>query len=434
MPAPDASLRVIATWCLRYAPLVSLDPPDGLWIDITGCAHLFGSESALLADLAARLSAAGLAARVAIAGTPGAAHALARFGVGRDIIVPADGLAAALAPLPPAALRLPEEAAALVARLGITSIAALSALPRGPLARRFGAATLSRLDQALGRAPEPISPLASPVPLAAHRAFTEPLLSAEALAAAIGTLSSALCQTLERKGLGARRLDLFFERIDRVVMAVRIGTVRPSRNALHLSKLLLQHLEEVDPGPGIAAMRLAARLAEPIAAGATPAVFSSDAGKPDLSMLLDRLANRFGPARLYRALPLESDVPERSVRRRTVCCHLPPLAPSGGKTWPPHLPRPSRLLSPPEPVSALALLPDHPPAQFVWRGKRHRLTAADGPERIFGEWWKSDSETFAVRDYFRVEDEQGRRFWLYRRGDGANPATGDGSWFLHGFF
>ncbi|MGH7159825.1 MAG: DUF6504 family protein, partial [Acetobacteraceae bacterium] len=225
-----------------------------------------------------------------------------------------------------------------------------------------------------------------------------------------------------------RRLDLFFERTDRIVTAIRIGTVRPSRHAGHLSKLLLQHLEEVDPGPGVEAMRLAASLAEPIAPGETKAVFAGEAEKPDLAMLLDRLANRFGPARLYRILPVESDVPERAVR------HLPPLAPSTGKTWPPRLPRPSRLLSPPEPVSALALLPDHPPARFVWRGRRHRLAAGDGPERIFGEWWKRDSESFAVRDYFRVEDEQGRRFWLYRRGDGADPKTGDGRWFLHGFF
>ncbi|MGH7122637.1 MAG: DUF6504 family protein [Acetobacteraceae bacterium] len=437
-PAPEASLRALATWCLRYAPLVALDPPDGLWIDISGCAHLFGNESALLADLLARLAAAGLTARAAIAETPGAAHALARFSTTREAIAPAGSLATILAPLPPAALRLPEEAAALAARLGITSVAALAALPRGPLARRFGAATLHRLDQALGRAPEPISPLPPPAALAAHLAFPEPLLSAEALSAAIGRLASALSAMLERKGLGARQLDLFCERIDRAVIAVRIGTVRPSRNAPHLAKLLLQHLEEVDPGPGVEAMRLHARLAEPIATGATVtafsgaafpgAVFSGEAGNPDLSMLLDRLANRFGPACLYRVQPLESDVPERAVR------HLPPLAPSRGKTWPLRLPRPSRLLSPPEPVSALALLPDSPPARFVWRGERHRLTAGDGPERIFGEWWKRDSETLAVRDYFRVEDEQGRRFWLYRRGDGADPKTGDGGWFLHGFF
>ncbi|MGH7082253.1 MAG: DUF6504 family protein [Acetobacteraceae bacterium] len=426
-PAPEAALRGIAAWCLRYAPLVALDPPDGIWIDITGSAHLFGGESALLAALRARLEAAGLAARVAIADTPGAAHALARFGEKEEIIAPAGDLAA-LAPLPPAALGLPEDAARLARRLGITSIAALAALPRGPLARRFGAATLERLDQVLGRAAVPISPLAPPDEPAARLAFAEPLLSAEALAAATARLSAALCRTLERKGLGARRLDLFFERTDRIVTAIRIGTVRPSRHAGHLSKLLLQHLEEVDPGPGVEAMRLAASLAEPIAPGETKAVFAGEAEKPDLAMLLDRLANRFGPARLYRILPVESDVPERAVR------HLPPLAPSTGKTWPPRLPRPSRLLSPPEPVSALALLPDHPPAQFVWRGRRHRLAAGDGPERIFGEWWKRDSESFAVRDYFRVEDEQGRRFWLYRRGDGADPKTGDGRWFLHGFF
>jgi protein ImuB len=427
--AEEKTLRRLAAWCLRYAPLAAIDLPDGLWIDAAGCTHLFDGETAVLADIRARLAAAGFSARASIADTPGAAHALARHGKAETILVPPGGQAAALAPLPPASLRLPEEAAALLTRLGITRIDALAAMPRGPLTRRFGAATLHRLDQALGRAPEPITPLPPPGMPAARMAFSEPLVTTEAFFHVISELAEKLCQQLERSGKGARRLDLLFERIDGVIVGLRIGTARPSRDARHLARLLQERLEEVDPGLGVEAMRLQVPLAEQLGPEQTAAALAGEGGeKPDLAVLVDRLANCLGSARLYRAAPVESDVPERSVGR------VLPLAPVCGKTWPLLLPRPARLLSRPEPVRATALLPDHPPVQFVWRGRRHRLAAGDGPERVFGEWWRNDTETFAVRDYFRVEDESGRRYWLFRRGDGADPATGDRSWFLHGFF
>ncbi len=432
--AEEKTLRRLAAWCLHYAPLAAVDPPDGLWIDAAGTAHLCGGEAAMLADLRARLARAGFAAQVAIADTPGAAHALARFGGAETNVVPPGGQEAALAMLPPAALRLSVDAAALLARLGITRIAALAAMPRGPLARRFGASVLNRLEQALGRVAEPITPLSPPAMPAARLAFAEPIASPEALSHAIVRLAEELCRQLERSGKGARRLELFFARIDGVGAAVRVGTARPARDAHHLARLLVEQLEKIDPGLGVEAMRLQAPLAEPLApeqmqvGQMRAALAGQEEEEADLSPLVDRLANRLGPARIYRALPVESDVPERSVRR------VAPLAPASGKTWPPLLPRPARLLRRPEPVSAVALLPDHPPAQFVWRGRRHRLAAGDGPERVFGEWWRNDAETFAVRDYFRVEDEDGRRYWLFRRGDGADPATGDGGWFLHGFF
>jgi protein ImuB len=427
--AEEKTLRRLAAWGLRYAPLSAIDPPDGLWIDAAGATHLFAGEAAMLADILARLAAAGFSARAAIADTPGAAHALARHGQAEATVVPSGNQGAALASLPPASLRLPEAAAALLARLGITRIDTLAAMPRGPLARRFGAATLHRLDQALGRAPEPITPLPPSGMPAERMAFAEPLVTAEAFSHVIAELAEKLCRRLERSGTGARRLDLLFERIDGAIMAVRIGAARPSRDPRHLARLLAERLEEVDPGLGVEVMRLQVPLAEPLVPAQTAAALAGEGDeKPDLAMLVDRLANRLGATRLYRVVPVESDVPERSVGR------VPPLAPAGGKAWPPFLPRPARLLSRPEPVRATALLPDHPPVQFVWRGRRHRLAAGDGPERVFGEWWRNDTETFAVRDYFRVEDENGSRFWLFRRGDGTDPATGDRSWFLHGFF
>jgi protein ImuB len=188
----------------------------------------------------------------------------------------------------------------------------------------------------------------------------------------------------------------------------------------------------VDPGPGVEAMRLTLPLVEPFAQTQTAmsqaGTLLEDEAPPDLSVLLDRLVNRLGAERVYRVAPVESDVPERSVRR------IPPLAPPTRRTWQADLPRPARLLSPPQPVRALAPLPDHPPVAFTWRRKRFRVRRADGPERIHGEWWRRDAETLAMRDYFQVEDEDGRRFWLFRRGDGVDAETGDLSWFLHGIF
>ena len=239
-------------------------------------------------------------------------------------------------------------------------------------------------------------------------------------------LTGRLCPMLERRGLGARRLDLLFERIDGRVEAIRIGTARPVRDPARLARLLTDRLETVDPGFGIEAMTLIASLAEPLTySQGNP--LGEDA-RPDLSALVDRLANRLGARRLYRVIPVESDLPERSVRS------VAPLAPPACAIWPEHWPRPSRLLSPPEPVETVALLPDHAPARFTWRGVCRRVLRADGPERVFGEWWRHDSEADAVRDYFIVEDCCGERFWLFRSGDGEDPATGDLRWYIHGMF
>ena len=438
--ADAAALGRLAAWCLRYAPLTAPDPPDGVWIDATGATHLADGEAALLADLVGRLQCAGFAAHAAIADTPGAAHAVARHGGGEKIttaIVPPDGTTAALAPLPIRALRLPDDTVATLHRLGLRRIEQLMAAPRAPLVRRFGASLLRRLDQAMGRVFEPIVPLDPPALISRRLAFVEPLFTAEAFAAAIARLTRSVCRRLERAGLGARRMDLLFERVDGSVQAIRVGTMRPARDPAHLARLLDERLETVDPGPGIEAMRLTLPLVEPFAhtqtamtqtATTQTGTLLDDAAPPDLSVLLDRLANRLGAAFVYRIAPVESDVPERAVRR------VPPLTPPTHRSWPVDLPRPARLLSPPQPVRALAPLPDHPPVAFTWRRKRFRVRRADGPERIHGEWWRRDAEMQAVRDYFQVEDEDGHRFWLFRRGDGVDAATGDLSWFLHGIF
>ena len=424
-PAGDEAARArLAAWCLRLSPLTAPDT-DGLWIDATGCDHLHGGERAMLEAVLARLAEDGVAARAAIADTPGAAHALARHAANPVTIAPPGSTTEAIAALPVASLRLDEAAVTLLRRLGLDTVASLLALPRAPFARRFGATVLQRLDQAVGHVAEPITPITPPGTPEACLAFPEPLLTAESFCAVITRLVRRVCRTLEHGGLGARHMDLVFERVDGTVQAVRIGTARPSRDVRHLARLLEEQVETVDPGLGVDAMRLIVPFAEPLAF--TQIANLAAEPEADVAALVDRLANRLGADRVWRAAAMESDVPERSV------CRVSAVAPPGTVCWP-AWPRPTRLLHPPQPVDTVSGLPDEPPAAFTWRRHRHRIRRADGPERVAGEWWRRDAEFQAVRDYWQVEDEAGRRFWLYRRGDGQDAGTGDLRWFVHGVF
>jgi protein ImuB len=427
-PAADAAgLHRLGLWCLRrYSPVVAVDPPDGLWLDATGAGHLFGGDEAMLDDMIRRLAAAGIHARAAMAGTAGAAHALARHSGARRIICAGEPQAA-LAPLPTAALRLPAEMVVELRRLGFERIEALERAAPSSLALRFGPEPGLRLDQALGRRPEPLVPIADPEIPSVERSFAEPISAPETLQRYTGLLVRQLCGELEAKALGARHLDLLFHRVDAVVQGLRIGTSAPSRDAKHLARILCEQLKQIDPGFGIERMVLSATLAEPFAHRQL-AIQDGSRREPELSTLVDTLANRLGPERLYRIAVRESDLPERSVRR------IPALAPPTGRSWPEDLPRPARLLDPPEPVTTLALLPDHPPVRFTWRGIQHRVARADGPERLHGEWWVPGSDAAALRDYFRVEDDTGQRFWLFREGDGSDPHGGSLHWYLHGLF
>ena len=418
-PEADAEmLRRMASWCLRYAPLASPDPPDGIWIDATGSTHLHGGEAAMLRDLTDRFAAFGIEARAAIADTPGAAHALVRYAPPASSPI--------MAVLPIEALRLPQTVCDGLRLMGFDRIGQLAATPRAPLVRRFGTIVTLRLDQLSGAVFEPIVPVIPPDAIQARLAFVEPLLTGPAFSAVIARLATLVCSDLEHAGQGARRLDLLFERVDGAIPVIRIGTARPSRDAKHLARMLDERLERIDPGLGVEAMRLIVTRTD--TAHQTQMTTLADPTETPIAELVDRLSNRLGPGRVFRNEPVESDVPERSVRR------VPALQPGQKKIWPVGLPRPVRLLDPPQPVDAMALLPDQPPLAFTWRRVRHRVRYADGPERIAGEWWKRDGEMRSVRDYFRVEDEEGRRFWLFRRGDGEDPATGDRRWFLHGFF
>ncbi len=426
-PAGDAAaLRRLAGWCLRFSPLAAPCAPDSVWIDVTGCAHLHGGETGLMQTMLDQLAAAGVSARVAVAETPGCAHALARHGLDALCVVPPGEVLAAMADLPVEALRLEADLAAGVRQVGFDTVGQLASAPRGPLARRFGGALLRRLDQALGRVAEPLEPVAPAGMIRVRQGFPEPIATPDDLARATALLVEQLCEKLRRADLGASRLDLVFVRVDGSPQMVRVGTAAASRDAAHLTRLLSAQIENVDPGFGVDSVWLAAPLTGVL--GARQIVCDLATGpQADLTGLVDTLLNRLGPANLFRVAPVESDVPERSVRRVAV-------GEAFGGGWPDGLPRPPRLFSPPRAVDAVALLPDHPPVQFTWGRRAHRVRRADGPERVFGEWWRSDAEFFAVRDYFQVEDQDGRRFWIYRDGDGEHPESGDMGWYLHGVF
>lgn len=427
-PEEDAAgLDRLALWALkRYAPIVAADPPAGLVIDATGATHLHGGDAAMLADLVERLGAAGIAARAAMAPSWGAAHALARFAPQPVSVIAPEHLSESLAALPVAALRLPPEMVDGLRRLGFDQVGELAAQPRAPLLLRFGPELGRRLDHAFGQAFEIVTPIESPELIQVTRNFAEPIGAPETLARYTGLLVEALCAALEAKGLGARKLDLRFHRVDNRIEAIRVGTAKPVRAMKRLTRLLTDRLETVAPGFGIERMTLAAPIVEPLTYKAGHAF--GETAEADVSALIDTLANRVGANKLYRLARIESDVPERSVGK------VAPLAGPTATRWPVDWPRPTRLLDRPEPVETLALLPDHPPVHFTWRGVRRRVKRADGPERIFGEWARSDAELLAVRDYFLVEDDAGERFWLYRTGDGTDPATGAQTWFLHGLF
>lgn len=428
-PVADlAGLDRLALWALqRISPVVAADPPDGLVIDTTGADHLHGGEAMMLQAIVQKFAISGVEARAAVADTWGAAHAAARFLRRQSALIAPGDSDMLLRPLPLAALRLDGETVTGLRTLGFETIGELMDQPRAPLALRFGPEIGRRLDQALGLVAEAVDPIRSPELVEVRRVFGEPIGAADTIARYTGKLVDALCIELEQRGLGARRLDLLFHRVDNSMQFIRVGMAQPVRGAKRLTRLLRDKIETIDPGFGIEIMVLVAIETEPLR---DRQIMSSlvEAAEPDVSDLVDVLANRVGGNRLYRFTPVQSDVPERSVAR------IPALSPETGATWEGDWPRPPRLLPRPEPVETMALLPDHPPVWFTWRGIRRRVRRADGPERIRGEWWKRDAEMTTVRDYFRVEDDAGERYWLFRSGDGEHEDSGSQKWFLHGIF
>lgn len=431
--ADHTLVESLADWAERYTPLVARDPDNGLILDITGAAHLFGGEDALVEDLSNRLRSQGFHARAAIADTPGAASAAARFTT-RAVVAPG-GAADMLKPLPLSALRLDHEAVFAMDRVGLKRIGQIVAAPRAPLAARFGARLIRRLDQALGREEESITPRRPVAPLIAERRFAEPIAREEDVGATLASLAATLAVSLERQGLGARSLELALFRVDGMVARTAIGTSRPVRAAKLVLDLFREKFaglgETFDAGYGFDVIRLAVTAT----ADSAPAQIDlagdadSDAG---LGQLIDRIGARLGPERVGRIAASDSHIPERA-EIFTASSEDGFVAGSGCSPVPEPaetIDRPLRLFARPEAVEAVAEVPDGPPVRFRWRRVLYRVTRAEGPERIGSEWWRDDELT---RDYFRVEDVAGHRFWLFREGLYGRETVAP-RWYLHGVF
>uniref|UniRef100_UPI004055E01E Y-family DNA polymerase n=1 Tax=Hoeflea alexandrii TaxID=288436 RepID=UPI004055E01E len=456
-PADDEASRAllvkIAGWCERYTPLVALDTaPEvardhGLFMDITGCAHLLGGEAALIADLEARLRAQGFHVRLCLADTPGAAWAMARYG--QERILAEGAHAGAVLPLTLSGLRLPPEMVASLGRVGLKTIGCIAGLPRAPLAARFGARLMQRLDQALGREAEAISPIMPVAELSTERRFAEPVTHQDEISHVIAALAAGIIEPLERRGLGLRSCRLKLFRVDGHVSLLDVQTARPLRDARMIARLFAERIaglhDDLDAGFGFDLIRLDVVHADPFEGGQMEMMAHHAAGQGH-DALVDRLGARLGLDRVQRFVLADTHIPERSFGRQPVA-HLG--APGSGArrsaagnaalAFSPDpqadggiITRPLILFDRPELMQTIAEVPDGPPLRFRWRNVSYEVARSEGPERIACEWWR-DGRGARTRDYFRVEDRQGYRFWMFRHGLYGRE-TSEPAWYMHGLF
>ena len=445
-------LEALADWCRRYTPWTAVDENSGyagvsgsgLWLDISGCAHLFGGEQALLNDLTQRLSASGFVVTAAVADTPGAAWAVARFVTDKvGVTVPPGEARTALAPLPIAALRIPADVIEGLNRVGLLRIGNILQLPRAPLAVRFGNVLLGRVDQALGRTQEPLSPRHHLPAMHTRLSFAEPIGQRDDIAFATSQLIADLCVRLEAAHLGARHLELALYRTDAMVVRVNVGTSQAVRDPAHLERLFREKLQNLDAGFGVEVITLAAVTIAPLASIQPSMGFGQDLQKEkNTAKLVDRFCNRLGNTNVVHLTEHASHIPELACREVPALTgeHTPRTrhAAMTDDSERSRQPRPLKLLPSPEPIEVIAPVPDGPPAAFRWHRIQHRLIAAEGPERIGPEWWLDGTyghdpeHSSRIRDYYRVENSKGHRFWIYREGlyrPGISP-----HWYLHGVF
>lgn len=424
-PAADAALLVrVADDCDRYTPMVALDPPDGLILDITGCTHGWGGEVGLAGDLVARLGRAGLSVQHALAETPDRARALARYGN----------------ELPIVALDLNEERTTALRRAGLTTIADLATRPRTPLAARFGAEMVAKLARVLGEEDIRITPRRVPPALFVLRRFAEPIAVTDYILAALEALTCEAQTALRERGEGGRRFAASLFRSDGDIRRLFIETGAPTRDPALLMRLFRERIEALvdplDPGFGYDALRLDIAVTEPLGP-VQPGLEGQAADEEDVAGLVDRLVTRLGAHRVQRLASRDTHIPEQA------CFAFPANAMPDPMPWPkpeasePPL-RPLHLFDPPQPILAIAEVPDGPPRRFQWRRRTHIVVRYEGPERIASEWWRrtegyEPGKGGLTRDYFRVEDERGRRFWLFRHGLYGSEAPSPG-WYLHGLF
>ncbi len=429
-------LKRLAAACNRFSPWVAPDEPDGLWIEATGLAHLFGGEEALLDRILHSLYSLGFAAEGAMASMAGAAWGLARFSKTPAVVVPPGEEAHALAALPIKALRIGAEGAALLERLGLKTIRQLLQIPRASLRARLGKAITCRLDQALGREGEALSPLMPEPVYAARLEFADPLTAFEGLEQTAAILIDSVTVQLKADGKGARRFTFSLFDTQNGKSEVRFQMARPSAEAKHIGRILKEKLSALegrfDPSLGFDAVALYALGAEPLVGRQADILDSAANGgnaKEQIAQFLDRVTARLGEKAVTRFAFAESHWPERASLHVPASASAQPCA--SAVPLPLTLPRPLMLLPHPEPVEVIVRVPDYPPRQFTWRRCRHKVERAEGPERISPEWWE-DGKVPPARDYYVVEDERGQRFWLYREGIYGNSEKQ--RWFVHGLF
>ncbi len=441
--AADAhALNAIASWCDRFTPLVALDPPRGLFLDITGCVHLFGGEAAMMRLLCGALTAQGFAVSAAIAGTAVCARTLTRYAHGR--IVRAGEEADAVRPLPVSALGTEAAVVTGLRRAGLKTIGDVADRARHEITARFGARFTALLEQALGQSDAPISPR-QPLPdYIVEKRFAEPVATEAVISATLSGLAAMLVTAMAQQGKGARRLEARFFRTDGAVRTIAVDTGQPVTRGEVIDRLFRERLgalsDPLDPGFGFDLIRLSASRTE-IVVQQQRDLDANVHDNDELAALIDRIAARIGGKRVVVHLPQDTHIPERAVLAAAAQHHLGAAAHA---VWPARIEgepplRPLRLFERPEQIKVIAQVPDGPPARFVWRRATHAVVRAEGPERVAMEWWRAENAAL-TRDYFRVEDEAGLRFWLYRdglydreivqqEGRAVQP-----NWFMHGLF
>jgi protein ImuB len=421
-------LERIAQSCLRYTPMVAIEPPDGLMLDIGGCTHLFGGEKGLARDVERRCAAIGMSVRVALASTSAAARALARHGMANEI-----------RQLPVAALELEPEATEGLVRAGLKTIGEMAARPMAGLAARFGGEAVERLRHLLGEVERPIIPIRPPAPVVAERHFAEPIAKTEYALAVLDELAAEAAGQLEERKYGGRRFRATFFRSDGLARTLSVETSQPTRepsDVIHLFQERIEGLSDpIDPGFGFDLIRLEVPQIEPLAA-AQFELEGGTAGEVQVAALIDRLSTRLGRGRVRRFVPIDTHIPEQAqLALPAVEARSPAAAWPVSATGEPSA-RPLHLFDPPQPIEVIAEVPDGPPHRFRWRRTLHEVRRFEGPERIASEWWRrKDGAVDRVgltRDYYRVEDARGRRFWIFRHG--LYEEKPDPRWYMHGLF
>jgi protein ImuB len=441
--ADRKTLEDIADWCDRFTPLVALDPPYGLYLDITGCAHLFGGERALLQIVLGALSRRGFSVSAAIASTAICARTLTRHACGKIV---ADGQEAeATAPLPVSALGAEDAIAAGLRRAGLKTIGDVALRAPHEITARFGASFTALLQQALGQGDGPISPR-KPLPdYIVEKRFPDPVATDTVIAMNLSALAHMLVTAMDKQGKGARKLEASFFRTDGAVRTISVETGRPVTKPEVIDRLFRERLDALndplDPGFGFDLIRLSASRTE-IVVQQQRDLDAHVHDNDELSALIDRIAARIGGKRVVVHLPEDTHIPERAVSVMPAQHHL---AAAAQAAWPERIAgepplRPLRLFEKPEPIKVpFATVPDGPPHQFTWRRVTHAVVRVEGPERIAMEWWTQHGDG-PTRDYFRIEDEAGQRFWIFRDGlYEGEPADVEGElapprWFVHGLF